>query len=150
MDQSQGSSKESRGFRSDVFNFSRRHLFAQVAGLLTLLLTLPLPLRRKKDLGSVPDREGFWFRSGFWIVREKDRLAVTEGFCPHWGCRIHAGPQGFRCPCHGSRFSRDGEKLEGPSPRSLFWYPPLLLRSRIFIVLKRHSRPVWCELPSLG
>jgi cytochrome b6-f complex iron-sulfur subunit len=29
-------------------------------------------------------------------------------------------PQGgFACPCHGSKYSRDGSVLRGPAPRSL-------------------------------
>jgi Rieske Fe-S protein len=41
--------------------------------------------------------------------------------CTHLGCRVRRDPAtgGFACPCHGSRFDRDGAVLAGPAPRAL-------------------------------
>ena len=41
--------------------------------------------------------------------------------CVHLGCRVPwcASAQWFECPCHGSRYSRVGEKKGGPAPRGL-------------------------------
>lgn len=37
--------------------------------------------------------------------------------CPHMGCRLEWNPdeESYDCPCHGSRFDREGHLLEGPA-----------------------------------
>ncbi len=41
--------------------------------------------------------------------------------CVHLGCRVPwcQSSQWFECPCHGSKYSRVGEKKGGPAPRGL-------------------------------
>jgi cytochrome b6-f complex iron-sulfur subunit len=41
--------------------------------------------------------------------------------CVHLGCRVPwcTSSQWFECPCHGSKYSRVGEKKGGPAPRGL-------------------------------
>jgi cytochrome b6-f complex iron-sulfur subunit len=41
--------------------------------------------------------------------------------CPHLGCRVPEckSSQWFECPCHGSQYSRVGEKKGGPAPRGM-------------------------------
>jgi len=41
--------------------------------------------------------------------------------CVHLGCRVPwcETSQWFECPCHGSKYSRVGEKKGGPAPRGL-------------------------------
>lgn len=37
--------------------------------------------------------------------------------CPHMGCRLKWNPdeESYDCPCHGSRFDREGHLLDGPA-----------------------------------
>jgi cytochrome b6-f complex iron-sulfur subunit len=45
-------------------------------------------------------------------------------YCTHLGCTplwLDA-EQKFKCPCHGSGFSKEGINLEGPAPRPLERY----------------------------
>jgi cytochrome b6-f complex iron-sulfur subunit len=44
--------------------------------------------------------------------------------CPHLGCRVPecASSQWFECPCHGSQYSRVGEKKGGPAPRGMDYF----------------------------
>lgn len=35
--------------------------------------------------------------------------------CTHLGCRVAPSATGFACPCHGSRFDRDGRPVAGPA-----------------------------------
>lgn len=41
--------------------------------------------------------------------------------CPHLGCHMtwNADEESFDCPCHGSRFDRDGKLLDGPSQKDM-------------------------------
>jgi len=50
---------------------------------------------------------------------------VPEGFqaisavCAHLGCTVNWSGSQFICPCHGSIYSPDGERVAGPAPRGL-------------------------------
>ena len=56
---------------------------------------------------------------------------MTQGYvalyqkCVHLGCRVPwcESSQWFECPCHGSKYSRVGEKRGGPAPRGLDRFP---------------------------
>jgi Rieske Fe-S protein len=39
--------------------------------------------------------------------------------CTHLGCTVEEDSQGFACPCHGSRYNKDGEVLAGPAKEPL-------------------------------
>jgi nitrite reductase/ring-hydroxylating ferredoxin subunit len=43
--------------------------------------------------------------------------------CTHLGCRIAAAPDGFSCPCHGSRFDVSGGPVAGPARSALARVP---------------------------
>ena len=48
-------------------------------------------------------------------------LTPTVPRCPHMGCALKWNPQEhtWDCPCHGSRFSRKGKRLDNPAKRGL-------------------------------
>jgi glycine/D-amino acid oxidase-like deaminating enzyme/nitrite reductase/ring-hydroxylating ferredoxin subunit len=48
-------------------------------------------------------------------------LHAVNPTCTHLGCALHwnRAETSWDCPCHGSRFSYDGEVLEGPAVRDL-------------------------------
>jgi len=48
-------------------------------------------------------------------------LTPTTRRCPHLGCALKWNPQehSWDCPCHGSRFARDGRLLDGPATGDL-------------------------------
>ena len=48
-------------------------------------------------------------------------LTPTRPRCPHMGCALKWNPQEqtWDCPCHGSRFTREGELLDGPATGDL-------------------------------
>jgi Rieske Fe-S protein len=62
-------------------------------------------------------------------------VAVLSLTCTHLGCRVSAVEDGFVCPCHGSRFDRDGAVLQGPATAPLERVPHAhhdgLLRIRV-------------------
>jgi glycine/D-amino acid oxidase-like deaminating enzyme/nitrite reductase/ring-hydroxylating ferredoxin subunit len=52
------------------------------------------------------------------VHRDGDgKLHIVSAVCPHMGCIVHwnTAEQSWDCPCHGSRFSKEGEVLEGPA-----------------------------------
>jgi len=61
----------------------------------------------------------------FWLVstQEGDPKALYM-VCTHLGCLYKWEPssQRFECPCHGSKFDREGYYIEGPAPRSLDYF----------------------------
>jgi cytochrome b6-f complex iron-sulfur subunit len=52
-------------------------------------------------------------------------LRTTSGFtalslvCTHLGCTVESKPEGFACPCHGSRFDAQGKVTRSPAKKSL-------------------------------
>ena len=58
----------------------------------------------------------------FWLVNTDDQgpLALYM-VCTHLGClyKWEQANNRFECPCHGSKFTREGLFIEGPAPRSL-------------------------------
>lgn len=56
-----------------------------------------------------------------WIAKTPERIYVLFTRCTHLGCtpRWLEGENKFKCPCHGSGFTREGVNFEGPAPRPL-------------------------------
>ena len=52
---------------------------------------------------------------------ENNKLHIVSAVCTHMGCINHWNEveKSWDCPCHGSRFSIDGEVLEGPAYAAL-------------------------------
>lgn len=62
--------------------------------------------------------------SGKKIAAHRDEagtLHQVSAVCPHLGCIVHwnAAEKSWDCPCHGSRFTPDGEILHGPAMKEL-------------------------------
>ena len=55
------------------------------------------------------------------VFRDAEGVYAISGICTHLGCIVKASPEGFECPCHGSRFAADGTVTKGPAPRPLPW-----------------------------
>ena len=61
--------------------------------------------------------------SGIYLVRAEEGFFALSAVCTHLGC-LTAWNQDLgiiACPCHGSKFTRTGEKIEGPAPKALPW-----------------------------
>ncbi|MCS6826874.1 MAG: Rieske 2Fe-2S domain-containing protein [Caldilinea sp.] len=58
----------------------------------------------------------------FWLVNTTEEGPVALYMvCTHLGClyKWEQANNRFECPCHGSKFTREGYYIEGPAPRSL-------------------------------
>lgn len=52
---------------------------------------------------------------------EEGKLHLVSSICTHLGCILHFNviEKSWDCPCHGSRFSIDGEVIEGSTYNNL-------------------------------
>jgi cytochrome b6-f complex iron-sulfur subunit len=70
--------------------------------------------------GTVSDR---WLKEHqVFMVREEQGLYALSAVCTHLGCLTHywASEELFKCPCHGSNFSLQGDVVAGPAPVPLY------------------------------
>ncbi len=73
-------------------------------GMPQSLLSLPAPFERAR----------------IFLQKDDDGYYALDNVCTHLGCLIHPQPDGtFACPCHGSRYTADGQVIRGPAVRPL-------------------------------
>ena len=78
-----------------------------------------------ESVAEIPVGEGATVRHGaklFAVYRNDDGgLQTLSAACTHLGCAVHwnGAEKTWDCPCHGSRFDRDGTALHGPANASL-------------------------------
>lgn len=56
-----------------------------------------------------------------FVIRLEGGLLAISSVCTHLNCIVNwnAVTKKFECPCHGAKFNKEGEVLEGPPPRPL-------------------------------
>ncbi len=61
--------------------------------------------------------------TGIYLIHVAEGFFALNAVCTHLGCLTTWKPEAgvITCPCHGSRFSREGQKLAGPAPKPLPW-----------------------------
>jgi len=61
--------------------------------------------------------------SGIYIIHSKEGFFSLSAVCTHLGCLTAWKPDLgiIACPCHGSKFKPEGDKIEGPAPKPLPW-----------------------------
>lgn len=62
----------------------------------------------------------YWQRLGqtrFWMRQGDNGLEAIWASCTHLGCEVNYDHQRdqWLCPCHGSRYNREGQPLQGPA-----------------------------------
>jgi cytochrome b6-f complex iron-sulfur subunit len=91
------------------------------------------PKNLAEGMNYFPDQRLFVFKRG-------NEVWAISAVCQHLGCTVNFVPFGgkvkkkilgkeieeeweFHCPCHGSKYTQDGDIYEGPAPRGLPFYP---------------------------
>ncbi len=119
--------------RREFFGFAGWGAFLSAIGLGLLgflrmlfprVLFEPSPVFKAGLPGDFTDgevSEKFKEEQRVWIVREGGKIVAIQAICTHLGCTPRWLPlEGkFKCPCHGSGFTKEGVNFEGPAPRPL-------------------------------
>ncbi len=53
------------------------------------------------------------------LVSSDTGFTALSLVCTHLGCTVESTGDGFRCPCHGSRYSEQGQVERGPARQNL-------------------------------
>jgi nitrite reductase/ring-hydroxylating ferredoxin subunit len=112
-----------------------RHLAigsAALAGALAFLGSLRFSLPSRGKLGEIvrlgrgsdfpPNSQTFLPDVKLYVLRDERGLRAVSAVCTHLGCTVRATEDGFRCPCHGSAYDREGMAVSGPAPAPLRWF----------------------------
>lgn len=76
----------------------------------------------------------FLKESRLFVIRDTDGFRAMSAVCTHLGCTVNVLDWGYLCPCHGSKFSKQGTVLAGPAPRPLPFYGVYLAPSGELVV----------------
>jgi len=93
-------------------------------GLLVRYLT-PRTSDKRRVLASaaaadVPQNGALLFRDErLALFRHEGGFYALSLVCTHLGCTVTVTEDALACPCHGSRFDRQGKVLTGPADRAL-------------------------------
>ncbi len=73
-----------------------------------------------------------------YVVKRTDGWIALSPVCTHLGCIVNwnRAKKEFICPCHGGRYSMDGEVIGGPPPLPLRKLPLKIEDGRVFVGLK--------------
>lgn len=57
-----------------------------------------------------------------WIVHSEEGIYALWARCTHLGCTPNwfQAESRFRCPCHGSNYTTQGDVIAGPAPKPLY------------------------------
>jgi menaquinol-cytochrome c reductase iron-sulfur subunit len=112
------------------------------AGELSLVdLTLPREVTFRQNR-----KDGWRIQSDLqaaWLSRDaKGKMIAFSPSCTHLGCAYHWDVRSaeFNCPCHGSRFAKDGGVLAGPASRPLDRYRVKVIGKRIWLSITESSQ----------
>lgn len=68
---------------------------------------------------------------------QQNEFIALSPICTHRGCTVRKMREGFECPCHGSRYDRYGQVVNGPATRPLTSYPVEFQGSELLIQYQR-------------
>ncbi len=80
----------------------------------------PIPKDMDISLGEAKVIEHDGKKVGIYKDK-KDKIHAVDIVCTHMGCNLawNAAELSWDCPCHGSRFTYEGDIIEGPALKSL-------------------------------
>ncbi len=105
---------------------SRRKFIISLTLLITsggALLRFLVPHSQEKKrllvsvaVGAIPINGALVYRQErVALMRDSGGVSALSLVCTHLGCTVMVTDNDFSCPCHGSRFDRQGRVLQGPA-----------------------------------
>lgn len=87
------------------------------AGLDAIVRTVAPDAVPTEGVMEVPEARGY-------LANVEGEVVAFSEVCTHLGCRVPFIDENnrFECPCHGSKFTREGCYIEGPAPRGMDQY----------------------------
>ena len=87
-------------------------------------LTPAMPRQRhvlaRAALADIPSGGALVYREArLALMRDSGEIYALSLVCTHLGCTLNVSEEQLSCPCHGSRFDRRGNVLQGPADRPL-------------------------------
>jgi cytochrome b6-f complex iron-sulfur subunit len=81
-------------------------------------------------------------------VRDGNSFKALSVVCQHLGCAVEFSKEKniFECPCHGSKYYRNGVNFAGPAPRPLNHFEVVLDDSGKLVVDTSKVVPLETEL----
>lgn len=121
-------------------------LLVACVGMLRLPKAAVLPAPSKKFSVTLPESlapgEAFVPEGrSVALFRDEEGVFAISTVCTHLGCIVKPKPDGFHCPCHGSRFAPDGTVTKGPAPAPLPWLSVRKKDEETFVVDEGKSVP---------
>lgn len=60
-------------------------------------------------------------KPALFIIKDSNGYRVFDAHCTHMGCIVNYNSKKkiFECPCHGSVFSQNGQRIKGPAKKPL-------------------------------
>lgn len=83
-----------------------------------------------------------------FIIREGNSFKAISVICQHLGCAVHWTKEKniFECPCHGSKYYKNGVNFAGPAPRPLYHFEVSLSDEGKLVVNTDKKVPIETEL----
>ena len=83
-----------------------------------------------------------------FISREGNSFKAISVICQHLGCAVHWTKEKniFECPCHGSKYYKNGVNFAGPAPRPLYHFQISLSDDGKLVVNTEQRVPIETEL----
>jgi Rieske Fe-S protein len=70
----------------------------------------------------------------YLIYLNKNQFAAIDSYCTHAGCQVdYTDSAAFVCPCHGSRFNKQGDVVSGPATTNLLKYQTKVINNNILV-----------------
>ena len=72
-----------------------------------------------------------------YLTKKEGKYQALLLLCTHKECEVNPTGEVFTCPCHGSQFSKAGERLNGPAEKDLTEFKTEAKEGQVFIYLNK-------------